>query len=505
MTYEKIKDEIFGNVPLHKKKISWFELYFCNREEFFIYSKKKQALSLEALNFFDLSQQRLEHECEKISIMYFRKLKFIQILQEFCDKKNSKIDENIICNNVAVDKEKTDSHSNNISSDIINNTKIIPKLIAKYEKRVPYERVIELVDEIIWYIQYYDSENIHYRQYTAKNLSVNKRKISITKIDMDDKIQYYYFDGIDQKTINSIEELENKILLKKPVEFPVQYRINTPEDDVLKQKKEEETKRKKLEKKQRRVRAEERHRQKQAEKNKKRKQEKEQMQKKFEEKQKEQERRKKQWEEYEKQLHIIKAQESRQIEIEEINVKPNIDVKDFVVRNTILKCVHNEHDIEDIVAELGVIDKKCEEQKIKVNAGYCKKCKIFFILESTYENIRNRGIPMCRISDAKTYFKSATVNGMHLAQESILMQYGYNVNQQEGLTSSRRQKILAVLIDKNVMKKSEIISYLDFFISRRKDSKFQIAVSKWEADREFVEEYKIGEYHRYGINAIYRR
>lgn len=93
-----------------------------------------------------------------------------------------------------------------------------------------------------------------------------------------------------------------------------------------------------------------------------------------------------------------------------------------------------------------------------------------------------------------------------LAQESILMQYGYNVNQMEGLSSTRRQKILAVLIDKSILGKSEIISYLDFFISQRKtQSKFQIAISKWEDDREFVENYRLGEYHLYGVNAIYRR
>ena len=30
-------------------------------------------------------------------------------------------------------------------------------------------------------------------------------------------------------------------------------------------------------------------------------------------------------------------------------------------------------------------------------------------------------------------------------------------------------------------------------------------ISKWETDREFVENYRIGEYTKYGVNAIYRR
>ena len=86
------------------------------------------------------------------------------------------------------------------------------------------------------------------------------------------------------------------------------------------------------------------------------------------------------------------------------------------------------------------------------------------------------------------------------------MQYGYNVSQVKGLSATRRQKILAVIIDNKVMAKSEIISYLDFFINQRNSmSNMEVAVSKWEVDREFVENYRIGQYTQFGVNAIYRR
>ena len=56
------------------------------------------------------------------------------------------------------------------------------------------------------------------------------------------------------------------------------------------------------------------------------------------------------------------------------------------------------------------------------------------------------------------------------------------------------------------MAKSEIISYLDFFINQRNSmSNMEVAVSKWEVDREFVENYRIGQYTQFGVNAIYRR
>ena len=110
------------------------------------------------------------------------------------------------------------------------------------------------------------------------------------------------------------------------------------------------------------------------------------------------------------------------------------------------------------------------------------------------------------MSDEKAYLSSSSfVNGMMLAQESILMQYGYTVSQEEGLTSARRRKILAVLIDNRILTKSDIISYLDFFINQRKKQKsMEKAIDKWEDDKEFVLEYNKGSYAKFGVKGIYR-
>ena len=184
---------------------------------------------------------------------------------------------------------------------------------------------------------------------------------------------------------------------------------------------------------------------------------------------------------------------------------PQIDFKDFLVRKATFKCLHNNHHTEDLTATISVIMKDSSIRQVLINAGYCKECNIYFILDSTYERLKNIGVPICRISDEKTYAKAGYLNGIKLAQESLLMQYGYNVSQTEGLTEKVRHKILAVLIDNHIMRKSDIISYLDFFISQRQNqSKFELAVSKWAADRDFVSDYRIGEYSAYGINAIYR-
>ena len=184
-----------------------------------------------------------------------------------------------------------------------------------------------------------------------------------------------------------------------------------------------------------------------------------------------------------------------------------IRVKDFVVRRTTFKCMHEGHALQNVDGIIEVINDKGNIIQARVPAGYCPNCNVFFIMESTYQRLKMKGTPICRISDEKTYMKgNIYANGMRLAQESVLMQYGYSVSQQEGLSANRRSKILAILIDNDILTRTEIISYLDFFINQRKNNpKYEKAIEKWEMDREFVSEYKVGAYTQYGISGISRK
>lgn len=197
-----------------------------------------------------------------------------------------------------------------------------------------------------------------------------------------------------------------------------------------------------------------------------------------------------------------KRRENREKELQKL---PQIGCKEFVVRRATFKCMHNDHHTEDIDAAISIINRNGIMELVKISAGYCNECGIFFILDSTYEYLKKLGVPICRICDEKSYLNESYLNGVELASESILMQHGYNVSQVENLSEEVRHKILAVLIDNKIMHRSDIISYLDFFISQRQNqSRFELAISKWEVDREFVLNYRIGEYSTYGVNAIYR-
>lgn len=168
--------------------------------------------------------------------------------------------------------------------------------------------------------------------------------------------------------------------------------------------------------------------------------------------------------------------------------------------------MHESHKIKDIIALIDIIDdngKKCVE---KVPAGYCTECNLFFILESTFENLKKKGILLCKVTDIKSVNKFFYINGEKLAHESLLMQYGYSVSQINNLSEERRKKTLAVIIDNKILSKSEIISYLDFFINQRLSiSNMETAITKWTEDRDFVQNYKMGAYAQFGVSALYRK
>ena len=198
------------------------------------------------------------------------------------------------------------------------------------------------------------------------------------------------------------------------------------------------------------------------------------------------------------------VKEKQKRKVPDINT---IQVKDFVVRRNVFQCMHKDHSLVNVNASMNLINKDGNIINTTVSAGYCKDCNTYFIMESTFQKLKSRGTPICRISDEKAYLKGySSVNGMKLANESLLMQYGYNVSQQEGLTTARRHKILAILIDNSNMTKSEIISYLDFFINQRQyQHKYEKAIEKWNIDKDFVDEYRAGRYTTIGVSGIYLR
>lgn len=181
----------------------------------------------------------------------------------------------------------------------------------------------------------------------------------------------------------------------------------------------------------------------------------------------------------------------------------HIEMKDFLVRSNAFQCRNRLHSMQEVDALVDVLDNSNHIKNIKVAAGYCEQCNVYFIMDSVYQRLKSYGIILCRISDGKDYFNKSSSAGMHLSQESLLMQYGYNVSQVRGLSIEQRQKILALIVDNKIMSRNEIIGYLNFFIRQRKAMpKMQNAIKKWEQDKKYVEKYRVGQYRTVKVNGI---
>ena len=128
-----------------------------------------------------------------------------------------------------------------------------------------------------------------------------------------------------------------------------------------------------------------------------------------------------------------------------------------------------------------------------IDADYNSDSGHYFISKETYDKLFVSGIPLCRLIKKKDYAERMKDNDLDLKPQSILMEYGYNVSEQNGLSMLARHNILSMLIDAGICTKTRIINYLEFFIKQRQSNQtMQDAISKWEDDICYVNNYTEG-------------
>ena len=178
-----------------------------------------------------------------------------------------------------------------------------------------------------------------------------------------------------------------------------------------------------------------------------------------------------------------------------------ITAHDFVVRQNVFKCRHKGHVIRDIQAMIATINRQGDVSELTVSAGYCPDCNTYFMMDSIYNKIKHGGIPICRTMDSKSYERNDFTDSSYgnPASESVLKQFGYSVSMVDDIPSIQRKKILESIVDNKVLTKSEVISYLNYFINYRKNQKkddgslkYAHAISCWCEDRDWLDAYNLG-------------
>ena len=163
-----------------------------------------------------------------------------------------------------------------------------------------------------------------------------------------------------------------------------------------------------------------------------------------------------------------------------------------------ISCQQNGHNIISTTAVLVSLGNKT----VELNVSYCQDCKKFFIGEEEYNAYRKKYGALIGNIRLESY-GTCTYTGELLSEASPLRLCGYTVNKTDNLPFETRWYIIAKIISTGIMRKSEVISYLEYFIDHNgRQDRNQAAVEKWRRDLVFTMNYRIEEQDRYRITDI---
>jgi len=169
------------------------------------------------------------------------------------------------------------------------------------------------------------------------------------------------------------------------------------------------------------------------------------------------------------------------------------------------KCVYEEHHLTSVTAIIRVLITNSNKIiDVKIPAAYCKECNQYIILKNDFKSIKQKGTLLCRVIDETPEYIAKHKNSSYSGTESKVHRLGYNVIKQGyNYTFEQRKIILANIIENYGITKHEILSMLDTNIARKINlPNYADAVAKWQQDREFVANYKLGNCPEVVINKV---
>lgn len=167
---------------------------------------------------------------------------------------------------------------------------------------------------------------------------------------------------------------------------------------------------------------------------------------------------------------------------------PLIDIYSVIVLSNTLKCSSN-HQSKDLLAKIPVLNESGQISYIRISASYCFDCERFTILKDDFNAIKD--VVMCKVIDETSEGQSNNCDMEMGQKQSILYNYGYNVQTKKNLSGQQRRIILSSVIEANIMNRRDVINHISTLIERgSKISSWKDATQKWKTDRKFVTEYQ---------------
>ena len=200
---------------------------------------------------------------------------------------------------------------------------------------------------------------------------------------------------------------------------------------------------------------------------------------------------------------IKEIQKKINMETEAVKIHPG----DFVTRVNVFHCTNRKHKISDVHCHINLINRIGRIESTIVPGAYCETCNKYFLLEGEYVQLRENGIPMCKIVEMDFWTNSGSENNFyHLNNESLLHLMGYNVNAQENLPVLQRRAILEMIVDEGILSLTEVRSHLRWLIRKNRNNKnCSAACVKWEEDCDYLAGYATNTKSKVAINSITRK
>lgn len=156
-------------------------------------------------------------------------------------------------------------------------------------------------------------------------------------------------------------------------------------------------------------------------------------------------------------------------------------------------CIGNGHHLKDKRIKIRMVDLDNHLIDIPIEVGYCIECGRYYIYSDFYrkevEPLYREGWKIIgtqfQLPDMKIIGYKVRRNNGTMATESILKLCGYTVGYNSPLTAKDRHSILQGIIDKGLLGRQEIMSYLNHFIEfngKSPSKDMTKAIDDWEED-----------------------
>ncbi len=161
-----------------------------------------------------------------------------------------------------------------------------------------------------------------------------------------------------------------------------------------------------------------------------------------------------------------------------------------------LNC-HENHILKDVAVSLDVLGKP----NARFYAQYCYDCQRFIMNYYDYKEVLKK----YRVFPFPVQLYSMEFDDWNRAEKSPLRLMGYTVSAYVGYTDRQRQQILECIMKSGALDKRRILDYIEMFIREREyQPDMELAVFKWEKDKEFVLDYELDQCINYRVTKIVR-